>query len=67
MALQLFTTTETYSRYREFFHNNWGWDEDNDNGYYLADLFDPINDPDLPSNTRNYTFSNLEMWTNIYK
>ncbi len=58
--------------YREFFHNNFGW-YGADNGYYTTGLFDPINDPDLPSNTRitegginNYRY-NLEIWPNIYK
>jgi hypothetical protein len=71
MASKPYTITETYSRYREFFHNNFGFHGD-DNGYYVPGIFDASDDydDDLPSNTRsgedyNYQF-NLEMWTNIH-
>jgi hypothetical protein len=68
---QPYTTTETYDVNREYFHNNFGWNGD-DNGYYVPGIFDASDDydDDLPSNTRsgedyNYQF-NLEMWTNIH-
>lgn len=59
------------SAFREYFHNNFGWNG-NDSGYYVEGLFDANNDPDLPSNTRsiegeskNYRYR-LLMWPDIH-
>jgi hypothetical protein len=72
------TTTSTFTNYREFFHNNFGWDSSNGagggygtgNGYYLPGLFDPVNSRDLPSETRadeSYLYRyDFEMFTNIH-
>jgi hypothetical protein len=68
---QPYTTTETYNRHRDFFHNNFGWNG-TDNGYYVPGIFDTSDDynEELDSSTRsgedkNYQY-NLTMWTNIH-
>ncbi len=62
------TITHSFASYREFFHNNFGWDGTS-NGYYTTGVFDSNNGADLPSNTRSGVDGNfiyeLEMWTDI--
>lgn len=66
-----YETTSTSYIYREFFHNNWGW-EGADNGWYACGVFDPVNNADIPTNSYNdgaeVEFDEkLEIWPNIRK
>lgn len=58
--------------FRDFFHNNFGWDGE-DSGYYACGLFNTNIGPDLPSNTRawmgeeyNYQYD-WWVWPNIHR
>ena len=70
------TITHSFVSYRDFFHNNFGWNG-NDNGYYVPGIFDAsdgngdgvADDLEFHSDTRgteyNYQY-NLRIWPNIY-
>ncbi len=41
-------------RFRGFLHNNFGWGG-TDNGWYAEGVFDPVNNPDMPSGAHSAT------------